>query len=157
MRMSNLNPNSASLARPASARAQSLGDALRLQMLDDLIRRRVGEKAQVLAARSLVVCGEPIFLARGNWPQVDLLAAESHRGPRRLPRRWRDVLARHAEPPLVPTGSDLEVGDLDDRWSSAPTVSGMAAFLLAYVRIAPPFARAYSDVILRRAETTAGG
>src|SRR5580700_7877836 len=84
-------------------------------MLDDLIRRRAGQKAQVLAASPLMVGGEPILLARSDRPQVDLLTAESHRSPQRLPRRWRGVLARHAEHPLIPAGRDLKVADLDDQ------------------------------------------
>ena len=31
---------------------------------------------------------EPILLAHGDGAEVDLLAAEFHRGPRRLPGRW---------------------------------------------------------------------
>src|ERR1700722_17336392 len=96
-------------------------------MANDLVRRRVGEKAQILAARGFVISREPILLARGDWAEVDLLAAEFHLGPRRLARRWRNILARHAEHALIPPGRDLEIGNLDDQMSSACTVSVIAA------------------------------
>src|ERR1700722_10220736 len=84
-------------------------------MLDDLIRRRVGEEAQVLAAGGFVVGGEPIFLARGDRTQVDLLTAEMHRGPRRLSRSGRDVFTGHAKHPRVPFGRGVYVRNLDDQ------------------------------------------
>src|SRR5262249_8352052 len=97
------------------ARAGDDGDPFGPQMLDDLIRRRVGQETQVLAAGGFVVGREPILLARRNWTEVDLLMAESHRGPRRLAGLGGSVLAGPAKHPSVSWGGGLEVRDLDDQ------------------------------------------
>jgi len=82
-------------------------------VLDHLLRRRLGQKAEIVAARRHLLAGEPVLLAGRDRPEIDLLPAEVHRGAH-LARPPLLVLALHAEHALIPPRRGLDVAHVDD-------------------------------------------
>src|SRR5262249_18418558 len=73
----------------------------------------LGQEAEIVAARRDLLAGEPLLLAGRDRPQIDLLAAEMHRGAH-LARPPLLVLALHAEHALIPLSRGLDFAAVDD-------------------------------------------
>src|SRR3954470_14990013 len=79
-------------------------NATGVKMRDDLFGARGSEKAQIVAARGLMVGGEPFHLVGIARTYVALLVAEHQRGARRLAAAGIEHSYFHAEHVSVPLG-----------------------------------------------------